>query len=67
MAIFWKVAKMIYMIKDLTYPNPPKKDFVTGIFLGVPLGLISHVIRFFSKKTLSRDLLGQEVLPKKYR
>ena len=40
--------------------DPPKKYFCTGISLGVVLGLISHVVMFFSKNS-AKKVSGQKL------
>ena len=47
-------------IKGHNYSDPQKKYFCTGISLGVVLGLISHVVMFFSKNS-AKKVSGQKL------
>ena len=46
--------------KGHNYADPPKKYFCTGISVGVVLGLISHVVMFFSKNS-AKKVSGQKL------
>ena len=51
---------LILTPKGHNYSDPQKKYFCTGISLGVVLGLISHVVMFFSKNS-AKKVSGQKL------